>query len=772
MSRTGRGSDISSWGLYVRSLSAALVAVAVAGLVLAGPVAGAEHGVAASGALAATGSTYTSLPPTRLLDTRLNGGAPVGQGKAISVNLADKVPSGATAVVFNLTGVQPTLSTFVTAFPHGQSRPVASNLNLRPGEIRANLVTVSVGTDRVIDLYNHSGNTHLVADLAGYYSTGDAAKFVPLESRWVFSTHLGARSTTTLDLNGFVPASATAVTLNVSGRQATTSTVVTAWPAGSTRPTASTVNIPATAPTANMATVALGPGRKVSLYNHNGELDLNVDLTGFYTPAFGAVFTPVSPVRVFDTRDGTGTTRAGQMTPCQRLPLQSAALPDDAVGAVVNLTGIAPTAATEIGPTRYATADSPAVRPVVNLVAGQIAANLTAVTLQGANPGARTLIHNYAGNVHVAADLAGYFRFAHTPCVRGCAYSWGPNDGHLGIGTTSARSGPAPLAGLSDVVSVSTHYAALADGTLWGWGFNGNNGLGGDWRIGSVPAPIRIGGRTDVAAVAEATDRTLGPTGLAMTRDGEVMAWGANWHGTLGPGGVGASSGGPLFVTGVDDAVAIAGGEGTAFALRGDGTVLAWGWNDEGQLGTNRSEAETSVPRPVVGLTGVTAIAAGGKNAYALTSDGSVWAWGGNTTGKLGDGTFAGSRVPVRVSGLTGVVAIAADATNAYAVKADGTVWAWGESARGALGNGVDCATCPSNVPVQVVDIAGAVDVAGHGNGGHVLDGDGRVWGWGDNAGGQLGAGVTDQYRTRPVQVAGLTGVTALDAGGRVRVSG
>ena len=316
-----------------------------------------------------------------------------------------------------------------------------------------------------------------------------------------------------------------------------------------------------------------------------------------------------------------------------------------------------------------------------------------------------------------------------------------------------------PLAGLSDVVSVSTHFAARADGTVWGWGSNVNQALGGDWRGGSVPGPIRVGTMADVVAVAETTDRNLGPTGLALRQDGGVLAWGVNAHGTLGPGSDGANTGGPVLIGGLSGTTAIAGGEGAAYALQSDGTVMAWGWNDQGQLGAGLFAEDTEVPARVAGLTGVTAIAAGGKNAYALTGDGSVWAWGSGADGKLGDGTTSAlSRVPVRVSGLTDVVAIAADTTNAYAVRADGTVWAWGSGARGGLGNGVDCQTCTSNVPVRVVDITGAVDVAGHGNGGHALDGAGRVWGWGDNAGGQLGQGTTEPFRTRPVRVVGLPG--------------
>ena len=749
----------------MRSLCAALATVAVAGLVLTGPAAAAEPAPAA-----ASGSTYTSLAPVRVLDTRT--GAAVGAGRAVSVDLSSRVPADATAVVFNLTGVQPTASTFVTAFPHGQSRPVVSNLNLRAGEIRANLVTVMVGADRVVDLYNNSGSTHLLADLAGYYSTGDAAKYVPLDARHMLNpAHVGAQSTTSLNLRSRVPASATAVTLTVTGIRASSSTYVTAWPSGTPRPTASSVNIAQGATTSGTTTVAIGADRRVNLYNHNGTLDLEVDLTGFYTPTFGSVFAPVPPTRVFDTRDGTGTTQAAPIADRQTAPvLPGTHVPDDAVGAVVNLTGIAPTSDGYL--TVLQAPGTPTAR-TVSLAAGQIAANLASIPLRGESPGARAQVYNATTSAHAAVDLAGYFRFDGTPCASGCAYAWGPNLGHLGVGTmTTSTSTPAALAGLSDVVSVSTHYAARADGTVWGWGANTNQALGGDWLGGTVPGPIRVGTMDDVVAVAETTDRYLGPTGLAVRRNGGVMAWGPNGPGLLGPGSDGAHTGAPVTIGGIYDATAVAGGEATAYALRSDGTVMAWGSNDRGQLGALGPADHSSEPIRVWGVSGATAIAAGGKTAYVLLADGTVWAWGSNADGKLGYGRdVTAAWEPVRVSGLTDVVAIAADTTNAYAVKADGTVWAWGVGARGALGNGVDCGTCTSNVPVQVVDLAGAVDVAGHVNGGHVLTADGRVWGWGENAGGQLGAGVTEPYRTRPVPVAGLTGVTELGAGGRALVS-
>jgi alpha-tubulin suppressor-like RCC1 family protein len=120
----------------------------------------------------------------------------------------------------------------------------------------------------------------------------------------------------------------------------------------------------------------------------------------------------------------------------------------------------------------------------------------------------------------------------------------------------------------------------------------------------------------------------------------------------------------------------------------------------------------------------------------------------------------------VRVSGLTGVADVDGDYYNSYAVRQDGTVWAWGANMSGALGNGVDCYDCTSNVPVQVVDLTGAVDVAGHGDGAHVLDTTGRVWAWGNNQDGDLGTHAPS-YSTRPILIPGLQGVTKLGDGGR-----
>jgi Regulator of chromosome condensation (RCC1) repeat/Carboxypeptidase regulatory-like domain len=132
--------------------------------------------------------------------------------------------------------------------------------------------------------------------------------------------------------------------------------------------------------------------------------------------------------------------------------------------------------------------------------------------------------------------------------------------------------------------------------------------------------------------------------------------------------------------------------------LKGDGTVWAWGSNSNGQLG-NGTTTDSSTPVQVSGLSGVTAVAAGSAHAIALKGDGTVWAWGSNSNGQLGNGTTTDSSTPVQVSGLSGVTAVAAGSAYTIALKGDGTVWAWGSNSNGQLGNGTTDSLSPVPVP-------------------------------------------------------------------------
>jgi alpha-tubulin suppressor-like RCC1 family protein len=170
-------------------------------------------------------------------------------------------------------------------------------------------------------------------------------------------------------------------------------------------------------------------------------------------------------------------------------------------------------------------------------------------------------------------------------------------------------------------------------------------------------------------------------------------------------------------VVGLTNVTAIAGSTHGAYALRADGTVRAWGANSAGQLGDGQPCQEpvtcgSRVPVQVSGLTGVTAVAGGINNGYAVRGDGTVWAWGSNYNGALGNGTdcpvmeTCESRVPVQVSGIADATQVAGFDFGGYALRANGSVLAWGANTSHALGN-IDVPG-HSAVPVPVVGVGGA----------------------------------------------------------------
>ena len=258
---------------------------------------------------------------------------------------------------------------------------------------------------------------------------------------------------------------------------------------------------------------------------------------------------------------------------------------------------------------------------------------------------------------------------------------------------------------------------------------------------------------------------------------GNVWAWGDNGFGELGNGTTTASPS-PAVVGNLSNVVTIADGccdDEFGLALKSDGTVWAWGANGVGELG-NATTVSSSTPVQVSGLAGVTDIAANWDHALAVKSDGTVWAWGYNGNGELGNGTTTNSTTPVQVCSppptqicLSNVIAVAAGDSESMALKSDGTVWVWGYNGNGQLGIGT---TSPSQqtTPVQVNGLSGVLAIAAGNGDSLVLKGDGTVWGWGYNLDGRLGNGTTTSSTT-PVQTSGLSGVIAIAAGDGVSLA-
>jgi RHS repeat-associated protein len=330
---------------------------------------------------------------------------------------------------------------------------------------------------------------------------------------------------------------------------------------------------------------------------------------------------------------------------------------------------------------------------------------------------------------------------------------------------TSAFGSIVSLAG-ADVHAV----ALRPDGTVWAWGDDqyGTVGAGGsgDTTCGSVlcaTQPIQVSSPGPFIAVASGFLNSY-----ALKWDGTVWAWGDNRVGALGIGTRNGPescfvsfghdqwcSRTPVQVSGLTGVIAIAAGAYFGMALKGDGTVWVWGDSEYGP-GPNGL-----VPTKVPSLSNIIALAATtypfGSTAVALRSDGTVWTWGGNSDGQLGNGSCCtGSTTPVQVSSLTGVVAIAGGWEHILALKSDGTVWGWGYNGDGELGNG---ATRDKFTPVRAGTLTNVVSIAATDRHSMAAKADGTVWTWGLNTWGQLGDGTTTT-RTSPVQSL-MTGVPA-----------
>jgi alpha-tubulin suppressor-like RCC1 family protein len=295
--------------------------------------------------------------------------------------------------------------------------------------------------------------------------------------------------------------------------------------------------------------------------------------------------------------------------------------------------------------------------------------------------------------------------------------------------------------------------ALLADGTAKCWG-NNYDGQLGDGTFIDKNTPVTVSGLTNAVAIAGGAAHTC-----ALLSDGTAKCWGNNYYGQLGDGTF-IDKNTPVTVSGLTNAVAIAASFYHTCALLSDGTAKCWGRNDYGQLGDG-TNTNKNTPVTVSGLTNAVAIAAGGYHTCALLADGTAKCWGYNGNGQLGDGTFIDKNTPVTVSGLTNAVAIAGGAAHTCALLSDGTAKCWGNNAEGQLGDGGTF--IEKTTPVTVSGLTNAVAIAAGSSHTCALLSDGTVKCWGRNDYGQLGDGTFIDKNT-PVTVSGLTNAVAIAA--------
>ena len=283
--------------------------------------------------------------------------------------------------------------------------------------------------------------------------------------------------------------------------------------------------------------------------------------------------------------------------------------------------------------------------------------------------------------------------------------------------------------------SLGSHFVVQADGSLWSWGSGGTVGPGFTPPASIYPTQIM----DDVIAVTACREGHA----MVIKADGNLWGWGVNWEGQLGIGTTEyVSLHEPVMI--MDDVASISAGGGWAFslAIRNDGSLWSWGSNRLGQLGDGTTESRFS---PVMIMDNVVSVAAGSNTAMAIRADGSLWGWGHNSDGQVGDGTTIDRLSPEWI--MDDVIAVSVGSVHSMAIRSDGSLWAWGSNSCGELGDGT---TTRRTEPVMVKDDVIAVSAGGA----HTLaiKNDGSLWAWGANQSGQLGDGTTIQ-RNSPVMI-------------------
>jgi len=335
-------------------------------------------------------------------------------------------------------------------------------------------------------------------------------------------------------------------------------------------------------------------------------------------------------------------------------------------------------------------------------------------------------------------------------------YAWGYNaNGRLGDGTVINRSSPVQIGTLTNWYQVSaggSHSTAITtDGKLWAWG---NNTFGQLGQNDVIPrsSPVQVGALTDWAQVSAGYTNFV----AAVKSNGTLWTWGDDDGGNLGQNSTTDRSS-PVQVGALTNWSLVSAGSQFCMAVKTDGTLWTWGGSYNGKLGDNSSgfSSNKSSPIQVGALTNWYTVSASAQNPKAIKTDGTLWSWGDNSNGQIGDGTVVSRSSPVQIGLLTNWSQAVGNGKTTAAVKTSGTLETWGNNNEGALGinNG---SVFNRSSPVQVGALTNWSKPSMGSNFCVVVKTDGTLWTWGRNASGQLGQN-NRINRSSPVQVGALT---------------
>jgi alpha-tubulin suppressor-like RCC1 family protein len=286
------------------------------------------------------------------------------------------------------------------------------------------------------------------------------------------------------------------------------------------------------------------------------------------------------------------------------------------------------------------------------------------------------------------------------------------------------------------------------DGTLWTWGYNGYGQLG-DGTNSSRPSPVQVAGTNWKQISCHGNTNSGSNFMAAIKSDGTLWTWGYNTNGQLGD-NTRVDKSSPVQVLGTNWKLVDVQSSGSGFcaAIKTDGTLWTWGSNDYGELGDGTTSNRSSPVQTVSGGTNWKLVSCGGYKIMAIKTDGTMWGWGYGFLGQLGTGDGTNRSSPTQVVGQSNWKYVYSSIYLTQAIKTDGTLWGWGRNGAWQLGDGT---TTSRSSPVQNIYGNNWKQVVGNDTYSLGIKTDGTLWGWGTNTYGNLGTGNTTDYST-PVQ--------------------
>jgi hypothetical protein len=522
----------------IGSLTRASAVIVGALVALFGVIAGPLLGVFATPASAATGSGYTAITPYRALGTA-SAGAPVVAGTPANVQITTTtaapttVPAGATAAVVNVTASAPTSAGYLELYPTGAApASPTSNVNFVAGETVANLVTVPLSATGSLTVSNFAGTTAVDVDVEGYYSATGAGLYNPVSPVRVAGTAaagipVAANTAVPVTVTGgTIPASATAVVVNLTAVGGTSASYLSAYAAGATPATTSSLNFTAGETVANRDVVNVGTGGQIEVYNFAGSVNVDVDVDGYYGPT-GSTFTPLAaPVRVTDTRvptNGSAITSGGTET--FELSTTASGIPTTATAVAANFTvvpGAAPGYIT-VFPTGVTTA--PTASDVNWPASSGPVANFTQADTAGTTAGSVQVYNLDSGSpVNLVIDAFGYFGTGTTSTsVGAAALTLAGTGGPFTVAGTAIPANGADTETLAVTVdSTATGHAPVVGDTV-------SFGVSPATGTGTLAAPTEVTNSSGVATdtyTAPANSTSLAGTATISVQDADYAQTG------------------------------------------------------------------------------------------------------------------------------------------------------------------------------------------------------------------------------------------------------